>query len=321
MPRVTPFADQPIGVFDSGVGGLTVLHELLVALPPRTSCTSGTPRASRTASARPRSSRASPRDRRSPLEERAKLLVVACNSASAAALPALQAHVAERTLPIDVVGVVGAESVLAVAASRSGRIGLFATPATVACRAYDRAVWAADPHVHLESVACPDLAPIVQGGFPFDQQRGRHRARVLRPAARGPGRHGDPRLHALPAGGADAPALAGPRRDAGPSGAGVARRVERALAGRGLVSPRGRGRLPLPLHGRRGVVPHARHAVPARLASGGHRARGRGDVSGVRRLSQRSTGARPTSCATVAIQPGFVRTATGSALISRARRA
>ena len=127
------------------------------------------------------------------VEERAKLLVVACNSATAAALPALQAHVAERTLPIDVVGVVSPESVLAVAATRNGRIGLLATPATVASRAYDRAINSADPLVRLVSVPCPDLAPIIQGGFPFDQRvvdTVRSYCTPLREAER---RHRDPR--------------------------------------------------------------------------------------------------------------------------------
>ncbi|HEY4451100.1 MAG TPA: aspartate/glutamate racemase family protein, partial [Solirubrobacteraceae bacterium] len=54
--------------------------------------------------------------------------------------------------------------------SHNGRIGLLATPATVASGAYERAVWAADRHVHVEAVACPDLAPIIQQGFPFDRR-------------------------------------------------------------------------------------------------------------------------------------------------------
>ena len=53
---------------------------------------------------------------------------------------------------------------------RQGRVGLLATPATVASGAYGRAVGAAAPDVELISVACPDLAPIIQSGFPFDQR-------------------------------------------------------------------------------------------------------------------------------------------------------
>jgi glutamate racemase len=102
------------------------------------------------------------------LADNAKLLVVACNTATAAALPALQRRMMETTLGIDVIGVVKPEAVQAVTATRTGRIGLLATPATVASRAYDEAVERADPHVSLTSVPCPDLAPIIQGGFPFD---------------------------------------------------------------------------------------------------------------------------------------------------------
>src|SRR5204862_4762785 len=51
----------------------------------------------------------------------------------------------------------------------NGRIGLLATPVTVASGAYARAVAAADPNVQLVSVPCPDLAPIIQNGFPFDE--------------------------------------------------------------------------------------------------------------------------------------------------------
>ena len=76
--------------------------------------------------------------------------MVACNAASAAALDALEEHLAH--FDIDVIGVVAPATQLAVAGSRTGRIGLLATPATVASGAYERAVRTADPHVHLESV-------------------------------------------------------------------------------------------------------------------------------------------------------------------------
>ncbi len=230
---------RPIGVFDSGVGGLTVLHELLVALPHEDFVYLGD-------TARfPYGERSAEELERFSLEigdhlveERAKLLVVACNSATAAALPALQAHVAERTLPIDVVGVVGPESVLAVAATRNGRVGLLATPATVASRAYDRAIRSADPLVRLESVPCPDLAPIVQSGFPFDQRvvdTVRGYCAPLREAG----------VDTVILGCTHYPLVAPMlQRALGrgvtliPSGEAVARRVEHALAGRGLESPR-----------------------------------------------------------------------------------
>jgi glutamate racemase len=170
--RATPDPASPIAVFDSGVGGLTVLHEMLVSLPHEDFVYLGD-------TARfPYGDRSPAELERFALEiadvllatEAAKLLVVACNSATSAALPALEAHVAEQPGAVDVIGVVTPESQLAVEATHNGRIGLLATPATVASGAYERAIAAADPHVELFSVACPDLAPIIQSGFPFDQR-------------------------------------------------------------------------------------------------------------------------------------------------------
>lgn len=160
--------DRPIAVSDSGVGGLTVLHELLVSLPHEDFLYLGTRPASRTAALPRNSEPFSLQVAEELLRHRAKLLVVACNSATAAALPALQERMMQATLGVDVIGVVKPEALQAVAATRTGRIGLLATPATVASGAYERAVAQADAHTELVSVPCPDLAPIIQTGFPFD---------------------------------------------------------------------------------------------------------------------------------------------------------
>ena len=100
---------------------------------------------------------------------RVKLLVVACNSATAAALPALRERLMQTTLGVEVLGVVQPGAVQAVAATRNGRVGLLATPATVESGAYAAAIAAADPFVQLTAVACPDLAAIIEAGFPFDE--------------------------------------------------------------------------------------------------------------------------------------------------------
>ena len=161
---------RPIAVFDSGVGGLTVLHELLVTLPQEDFLylgdTARFPYGERT---RGELERFALQIAEELLARGAKLLVVACNSATAAALPALRRRMMETTLGVDVLGVVRPEAVHAVTATRNGRIGLLATPATVASGAYPQAIAAADPHVDLVAVACPDLAPIIQRGFPFDE--------------------------------------------------------------------------------------------------------------------------------------------------------
>ena len=170
MARDLHPAERPVAVFDSGVGGLTVLHELLVALPQEDFVylgdTARFPYGDRTVE---ELERFSLEIAEVLLQRRAKLLVVACNSATAVALPALQRRMMETTLGVDVLAVVKPEAAKAVAATRDGRIGLLATPATVRSRAYDHAIATVDPYVELTSVPCPDLAPIIQGGFPFDE--------------------------------------------------------------------------------------------------------------------------------------------------------
>jgi glutamate racemase len=228
--------DAPIGVFDSGVGGLTVLHELLVSLPTEDYLYLGDTRRF------PYGDRTQDELRAFAveiadhlLEQGAKLLVVACNSASAAALDALEDHLADQ---VDVIGVLKPAAQLAVVASHTGRIGLLATPATVESGAYERAIVDADPHVHLESVACPDLAPIIQGGFPFDEQiveTVRSYCAPLKVA----------QVDTVILGSTHYPLCApilqrmlGPRVTLVSAGAGVARSTERALASRGQLNPR-----------------------------------------------------------------------------------
>jgi glutamate racemase len=238
MLRVSSFADQPVAVFDSGVGGLTVLHELLVSLPTEDYLylgdTARFPYGERTQ----QELRAFALEIADHLlEAGAKLLVVACNAASSAALLALEEHLAPVP-DVDVIGVVSPATQLAVAGSRTGRIGLLATPATVASGAYERAVRAADAHVQLQSVACPDLAPIIQGGFPFDRHvvdTVREYCAPLRAAS----------VDTVVLGCTHYPLVAPMlQRTLGrgvalvTSGAGVARSVERALASRGLLNPR-----------------------------------------------------------------------------------
>jgi glutamate racemase len=155
--------DRPIGVFDSGVGGLTVLHELLVRLPQEDfvylADTARFPYGPRT---RAELERFSMQIAEELVRRRVKLLVVACNSAAAAALPALTQRMMQTTLGVDVIGVVRPGAIHAVAATHNGKVGLLATPATVASGAYREALQAADPHVGLTEVACPDLAQQIE---------------------------------------------------------------------------------------------------------------------------------------------------------------
>jgi glutamate racemase len=162
-------AERPIAVFDSGVGGLTVLHELLVALPSEDFLYLGdTARFPYGAKTQDQLRAYSLEIAEHLLACDAKLLVIACGSATAAALPLLRERLAGGE--VDVVGVIEPAAELAVAATRRKRIGLLATPATVASGAFAQAIAAQDAEIHLESVSCPDLAPIIQSGFPFDER-------------------------------------------------------------------------------------------------------------------------------------------------------
>jgi glutamate racemase len=151
---------RPIGIFDSGAGGLTVLHECLVTMPHEDFVYLGD-------GARcPYGPRPQAEIRRFALEiagylERSgvKLIVAACNAATAAALPTLQ----ER-LQVPVVGVLAPEAHAAVQATRNRRIGLLATEATVASGRYAEVVRALDAGAEVVSVACPRLVPLIESG-------------------------------------------------------------------------------------------------------------------------------------------------------------
>ena len=164
-----PQSELPVAVFDSGVGGLTVLHECLVSLPHEDFLYLGdTARFPYGVRSADQLLRFSLELSDILLERGAKLLVVACNSATAAALPALRERLAGR---IAVVGVVSPESRLAATGTRNGRVGLIATPATVASGAYDRALDRASAgRAELHSVAAPELAPLIQAGGEVDER-------------------------------------------------------------------------------------------------------------------------------------------------------
>jgi glutamate racemase len=163
-PAVAPSERSlPVAVFDSGVGGLTVLHECLVSLPHEDFVYLGDTARFPYGDRSPEELLAFSWELAGILleEERAKLLVVACNSATSAALPRLREELAGR---VPVVGVVRPESGLAAEATRNGKVGLIATPATVESGAYQRALAELAPGAELHAVASSELAPLIQLG-------------------------------------------------------------------------------------------------------------------------------------------------------------
>jgi glutamate racemase len=164
-----PRASLPIAVFDSGIGGLTVLHELLVSLPHESYLylgdTAGFPYGTKPQGwLRPRIAQST----RFLLDRGSKLLVVACNSATSAGGDLAREVAGERG--VEVLTVIDPEAEIAAAISDSGRIGVLATPTTVQGGAYRRALEAQGRELEVTEVAAPDLAPIIQNGFPFDQR-------------------------------------------------------------------------------------------------------------------------------------------------------
>ena len=183
----------------------------------------------------------------------------------------------ETTLGIDVLGVVRPEALRAVAATRSGRIGLLATPTTVASRAYEDAVGAIDPHVTLHAVPCPTLASIIQAGEQFDERAVQTVREVCAPLKRADvdtvilGCTHYPLIQPM------LQRMLGPDVTLVSSGAALARQVEHALSTRDLQNPAGRrGRVPLPLHRRHGGLRAGRDALSADAARPGRARRARG---------------------------------------------
>jgi glutamate racemase len=166
-----------IGVFDSGIGGLTVVRELLRQLPgERLTYLGDTAR--------------SPYGNKSPenlvrfaLETGAflsrkgiKLLVVACNSSSAYSLPALR-----EAMDVPVVGVILAGARAAVGRGPGQRIGVIGTLATVRSQAYQRAIRELEPTAKVQAQACPLFVPLVEEGWAADPLAKQVAARYLSP--------------------------------------------------------------------------------------------------------------------------------------------
>jgi glutamate racemase len=157
---------RPVGVFDSGAGGLTVLHECLVSLPHEDFVYLGDG-ARLPYGPRPLAEiRGFAAEIAGYLEDQGvKLIVAACNAATSAALPELQ----ER-LVAPIVGVITPEAHAAVQATRNRRVGLLATEATVSSGRYAELVHTLDAGVELIAQACPRLVPLIESEEPFGRE-------------------------------------------------------------------------------------------------------------------------------------------------------
>lgn len=153
--------ERAIGIFDSGVGGLTVLRELLRQLPHEELVylgdTARVPYGTKSPQTVGRYAREAARFL---VSQRVKLLVIACNTASAVALDDLAAV---HRLPV--VGVIEPGARKAVEVTRTGRIGVIGTEGTIRSRAYERALRTLNPEVEVHTAPCPLFVPLAEEGW------------------------------------------------------------------------------------------------------------------------------------------------------------
>jgi glutamate racemase len=169
--------ERPIGVFDSGIGGLTVVKALRDLLPNENiSYLGDTARV-------PYGPKSPETVQRYALEladilikQNAKALVVACNTVSSVALPTLT-----RKFPVPVIGVIEPGAKAALEASRNQKIGVIGTRATIRSGAYEKALRALDANVQVSSQACPLLVPLIEEGLLKDEVTDRMILRYLDP--------------------------------------------------------------------------------------------------------------------------------------------
>ena len=154
-------SSRPIGIFDSGIGGLTVARAIYDRLPNESTIYFGdTARV-------PYGPKSPDTVRRYSLEildwlleQEVKAVVIACNTSTAHALDALRA-----ASPVPVIGVIDPGARAAIAASRGGTIGVIGTAGTIASNAYARAIRAIRPEARVEQRACPLFVPLVEEGW------------------------------------------------------------------------------------------------------------------------------------------------------------
>lgn len=150
-----------IGVFDSGVGGLTVLKALMERLPNESTVylgdTARVPYGTKSGEVVTKYSLA---NARALFEYDIKVLVVACNTASAVALPALEAQ-----LPIPVIGVIIPGAQAAAKVTQTGKVAVIGTPGTIASGAYQKALKTVNPALEVHGQACPLFVPLAEEGW------------------------------------------------------------------------------------------------------------------------------------------------------------
>ncbi len=156
-----PNSGNPIGVFDSGVGGLTVVRALMERLPFENIVYFGdTARVPYGVKSVETIAHYTTQIAEFLLGKQVKLLIVACNTMAAVA-----SQVVQDLSPVPVLDVIDAGAVGAVAATRSRRVGVIGTPTTINSNAYARAIHQYQPEIRIFSQPCPLFVPLVEEGW------------------------------------------------------------------------------------------------------------------------------------------------------------
>ena len=154
-------SDQNIGVFDSGLGGLTAVRELMQILPGENIVYFGdTARVPYGTRSRDTICQFAAQDLRFLLEQNPKAILVACGTVSSVALPTLR-----RMTEIPVIGVVDPTAAAACRATKNGKIGILGTSATVKSGSYQSAIAAIDSNISVVAQSCPLFVPLVENGY------------------------------------------------------------------------------------------------------------------------------------------------------------
>ncbi|WP_400164203.1 glutamate racemase [Brevibacillus sp. TJ4] len=172
--------EKGIAVIDSGVGGLTVVKEIMRQLPSQPILYMGDNARCPYGSKTPEEIRAYSFQMidfvtRTPL----KALVIACNTATAVVLDE-----AKKDLPVPVIGVIEPGARAAVNATRNGRIGVIGTEATIRSQAYTRSLLQIKPDLHVTGLACPSFVPLVEKHLAHTEEARRVVSETLTPLLR-----------------------------------------------------------------------------------------------------------------------------------------
>jgi len=169
--------DKPVGVFDSGIGGLTVVRALMERLPGEDFIYFGDSARVPYGSKRPETVRRFSRENLEFLKSKdVKLIVFACNTASALALPVLRR---EESLPMTGVIIPGARA--AARATSNGRVAVIGTTATVRSKAYEEAIKRVNEEISVFSAPCPLFVSLAEEGWTDNEVAGMAAQRYLGP--------------------------------------------------------------------------------------------------------------------------------------------